>query len=74
MGVLELVDNFLYTTYRRESVVVETFGNSDSIISNMVIIGTFSTATRCKYAKALISETQTSYGILLVIFITFSKI
>ena len=56
MGVLELVDNFLYTTYRRESVVVETFGNSDNIISNMVIIGTFSTATRCKYAKAPISE------------------
>ena len=56
MGVLDVVDNFLYTTYRRKSVVVEIFGNSDNIISNIVIIGTFSTAARCKYAKALISE------------------
>ena len=37
--MLDLVDNFLQATCRRDSIVVRTFGNSDNIIiSNIIII------------------------------------
>ena len=49
--------NFLQATHKRVSIVVGTFGNNDNIVvSNIVIIRTFSITTRCKYLKTLISK------------------
>ena len=72
--MFDLVDNFLQATHRRDSIVVGPFGkNNNIIISNVVIIMTFSIATRCKYVKTLISEIYTLYDILLIIFIIYMK-
>lgn len=75
MHVFNLVESFLQTTDRRDSIVVRTFANNENIIVfNSFIIRTFSIETRCKYAKTLISKQCTLHGIFLVILITFDKI
>ena len=74
MLMFDLVDNFLQTTHRSDSIAVGISGsNHNIIIFKIVIIRTFSIATRCKYNKTSISELCTLYVILLVVYMTFGS-
>ena len=62
MHMFDFVDNFLQVTHRSTFIAVGIFGdNGNIIIFKIVIIRTFSIATRCKYVKTLISELCTLY-------------